>query len=62
MTTATFTPAPSGATAATGAHHPHRVGNAVRAVRVFAAAAFSVVLLGDTDRDLYRDAGVVTRH
>ncbi|MGY0024834.1 hypothetical protein [Streptomyces sp. cg35] len=62
MSAATFTPAPSGATAATGAHHPHRVGNAVRMIRVFAAAAFSVVVLGDTDSSLYREAGVVTRH
>ncbi|MEV1020419.1 hypothetical protein [Streptomyces sp. NPDC050264] len=62
MSTATFTQAPSGSAAATGAHRPHRVGAAARAVRTFASAAFSVVLLGDTDSTLYRDAGVVTRH
>ncbi|MEV5607918.1 hypothetical protein [Streptomyces sp. NPDC052225] len=61
MTTATITPAPSGATAATGTHRPHRVGDTVRAIRVFAAAAFSVAVLGTTDPALLRDAGVVKR-
>jgi hypothetical protein len=53
MSAATFTPAPaprppraSGATAVEGSH-PHRVGNALRAIRVFAGAAFSVVILGE---------------
>ncbi|MFI0241578.1 hypothetical protein [Streptomyces sp. NPDC016845] len=62
MSTATYTTAPSGATAATGVHHPHPVGGAARAVRAFASAVFSVVVLGDTDSTLYRDAGVVRRH
>ena len=53
MSAATFTPAPaprqarpSGATAVEGSH-PHRVGNALRAIKVFAGAAFSVVILGE---------------
>ncbi|MEU6392790.1 hypothetical protein [Streptomyces sp. NPDC046939] len=62
MTTATFTPAPPGATEATGSSRPHRVGDAARAVRAFASAVFSVVVLGDTDGTLYRDAGVVRHH
>ncbi|WP_394433014.1 hypothetical protein [Streptomyces sp. SGAir0957] len=62
MTTVTCTTAPSGATAASGAHRPHRVGDAARAVGAFASAVFSVVVLGDTDSTLYRDAGVVRRH
>ncbi|MFJ8821363.1 hypothetical protein ACIREE_06225 [Streptomyces sp. NPDC102467] len=33
-----------------------------RAIRAFATAAFSVVVLGDSDRSLYREAGVVERH
>ncbi|SFX91081.1 hypothetical protein [Streptomyces atratus] len=36
-----------GATAATGHHHSHRVGDAVRAVKVFARATFGVVVLGE---------------
>ncbi|MET9292005.1 hypothetical protein [Streptomyces sp. NPDC003077] len=61
MSTATFTPGPAttfqGATAlgpdqaaaSSGGTHEHRhfVGNALRAVKVFAAAAFSVVVLGE---------------
>ncbi|WP_405807728.1 hypothetical protein OG729_21765 [Streptomyces sp. NBC_00210] len=54
MSTATFTPTPHvphprrGATA-TGStpHSPHRLGNALRAVKVFAGAAFSVAVLGE---------------
>ncbi|MEV7994072.1 hypothetical protein ACIP2X_36660 [Streptomyces sp. NPDC089424] len=51
MSAATFTPAPaphrpSGATALTGSHR-HRLGEALRAVRVFAGAAFDVVILGE---------------
>jgi hypothetical protein len=48
MTTATFPP-PHGATV-TGAvhHHPvRRVGNALRAVKVFVTTAFSVSVLGE---------------
>ena len=37
---------PSGATAVDGPHH-HLIGNALRAVKVFLAAAFSVVILGE---------------
>ncbi|MFE9683095.1 hypothetical protein ACFYXC_30220 [Streptomyces sp. NPDC002701] len=52
MSTATFTPAPvrplppSGATALPGGHR-HRLGDALRAVKVFAGAALGVVLLGE---------------
>ncbi|KOV53637.1 MULTISPECIES: hypothetical protein [Streptomyces] len=37
---------PSGATAVTGSHR-HRLGDVVRAVRVFAGAAFDVIVLGE---------------
>ncbi|WP_405677342.1 hypothetical protein OG292_22785 [Streptomyces sp. NBC_01511] len=60
MSTATFTPVPSvhvgpphsGATALgsaphSGTHAPHPFGNALRAVKVFVAAAFSVAVLGE---------------
>ncbi|WP_128381143.1 hypothetical protein [Streptomyces cavernae] len=51
MSAATFTPAhtgpPSGASAATGVPHPHRLANALRAVKVFADALFRVVVLGE---------------
>ncbi|MEW2163461.1 hypothetical protein AB0912_10730 [Streptomyces sp. NPDC007084] len=56
MSAATFTPGPGparpgaaarGATAVTSAHRRHRVGDALRAVRVFAEAAFDVVVLGE---------------
>ncbi len=51
MSAATLTPAPggprpSGATALRGSH-PHRLGDALRAVKVFAGAAFDVVILGE---------------
>ncbi|MEV5851222.1 MULTISPECIES: hypothetical protein [Streptomyces] len=46
-----------GATAATGHHRPHRVGDAVRAVKVFVTAAFGVVVLGE----YAEEAGVVGR-
>ncbi|MBO1337879.1 hypothetical protein [Streptomyces sp. VRA16 Mangrove soil] len=53
MATATLTPhpvpTPSGATAASGVRHSHPLGTALRAVRVFAGAAFSVVVLGETE-------------
>ncbi|MBV7696741.1 hypothetical protein [Streptomyces sp. TRM70350] len=50
MSAATFTPAPAparppGAPALTG--HRHRLGEALRAVRVFAGAAFDVIILGE---------------
>ncbi|MFF9004118.1 hypothetical protein ACF1GW_40200 [Streptomyces achromogenes] len=48
MSAATLTPAPfrppSGETAPAGPHHP--LGNALRAVKVFAEAALGVVILG----------------
>jgi hypothetical protein len=50
MSAATFTPAPgrpSGATPLSGTHSTHRLGNALRAVRVLAGAAFDVVILGE---------------
>jgi len=50
MSAATFTPAPgrpSGATPLSGNHNTHRVGNALRAIRVLAGAAFDVVILGE---------------
>ncbi|MFF8972378.1 hypothetical protein [Streptomyces sp. NPDC014995] len=49
MSTATLHPAPgrpSGATSVSGIHR-HRLGDALRAVRVFAGAAFDVILLGE---------------
>ncbi|WP_405871659.1 MULTISPECIES: hypothetical protein [unclassified Streptomyces] len=51
MSAATFTPGhgpgrPGGATAVAGSH-PHRLGDALRAIKVFAGAAFSVVVLGE---------------
>ncbi|MFF9685442.1 hypothetical protein [Streptomyces sp. NPDC014623] len=47
-----------GATAATGHPHSHRMGDAVRAVAVFARAAFGVAVLGE----YAEEAGVVRRH
>lgn len=53
MSAATFTPAsarsgpPSGATALQGGSHHHRLGDALRAVKVFAGAALGVILLGE---------------
>ncbi|MEU2225476.1 MULTISPECIES: hypothetical protein [unclassified Streptomyces] len=50
MSAATITPAsgrpPSGATALDGPRH-HLLGDALRAVKVFAEAAFGVVILGE---------------
>lgn len=50
MSAAAITPAsgrpPSGATALDGPHH-HLLGDALRAVKVFAEAAFGVVILGE---------------
>ncbi|MET4926261.1 hypothetical protein P3L51_28575 [Streptomyces sp. PSRA5] len=64
MSTATFTPIPSvhagpsrsGATALgsaphSGPHAPHRVGDALRAVKVFVAAAFGVAVLGEYEEE-----------
>ncbi|MFE9355920.1 hypothetical protein [Streptomyces olivaceoviridis] len=51
MSAASITPAPvrppSGATAVDGPHHHHLLGNALRAVKVFLEAAFSVAILGE---------------
>ncbi|MFJ8865569.1 hypothetical protein ACIRD6_07365 [Streptomyces sp. NPDC102473] len=47
-----------GATAATGHPRSHRVGNAVRAVSVFARTAFGVAVLGE----YAEEAGVIRRH
>ncbi|WP_405881498.1 hypothetical protein OG762_24765 [Streptomyces sp. NBC_01136] len=53
MSAATFTPGPvqpgpaHGATAYSSGHHHHRLGDALRAVKVFAGAALGVVLLGE---------------
>ncbi len=50
MSTAAFTPAPgrpSGAAPVSGGHRAHRLGDALRAIRVFAVAAFDVVILGE---------------
>ncbi|WP_210588995.1 hypothetical protein [Streptomyces sp. GESEQ-35] len=61
MSAATFTPAPgraSGATAMTSAQHRHRLGEALRAVKVFAGAALDVVILGEYGEE----AGVRRRH
>ncbi len=49
MSAATISPAPgraSGATPVAGSHR-HRLGDALRAVRVFAGAALDVVVLGE---------------
>ncbi|MGW6902884.1 MULTISPECIES: hypothetical protein [unclassified Streptomyces] len=49
MSAATIHPAPMGprgATALQGSHR-HRLGEALRAVRVFAGAAFDVIVLGE---------------
>ncbi|GHD91394.1 hypothetical protein GCM10010508_40080 [Streptomyces naganishii JCM 4654] len=52
MSAATIHPAPTarpaGATAVeAGRHHPHRLGDALHAVKVFAGATFDVVILGE---------------
>ncbi|MEU8027228.1 hypothetical protein [Streptomyces sp. NPDC049099] len=50
MSAATIHPVPvrppTGATAVDGPHH-HLLGNALRAIKVFAEAAFGVVILGE---------------
>ncbi|MFE7751779.1 hypothetical protein [Streptomyces sp. NPDC057428] len=47
-----------GASAVTGQHGRHPVGDAVRAVSVFVRAAFGVAVLGE----YAEEAGVVRRH
>ncbi len=46
-----------GATAATETHHPHRLGNVLRAAKVIVTTALGVVLLGEYDEE----AGVQRR-
>ncbi len=41
---------PAGATALRGSH-AHRIGDALRAVKVFLAAAFDVIVLGEYDAE-----------
>ncbi|MFI6282168.1 hypothetical protein [Streptomyces sp. NPDC050988] len=56
MSTATFTPAPvspgapPGATALHGSHR-HRLGDTLRAIKVFATAAMGVILLGEYEEE-----------
>ncbi|MGX1885580.1 hypothetical protein [Streptomyces sp. NPDC055287] len=62
MSSATFTPGPSahpaaGATALGDAHPSHRIGEALRAVKVFVGAAFRVAVLGE----YAQEAGVKRR-
>ncbi|QEU86381.1 hypothetical protein [Streptomyces viridosporus] len=38
---------PTGATPVRGGAHPHRLGDALHAVRVFLGAAFDVIVLGE---------------
>ncbi|MEI7033475.1 hypothetical protein [Streptomyces pratensis] len=61
MSTATLNPRRTGpahgATAVTGHHRPHRLGDAVRAAKVFLTTAFGVVVLGE----YAEEAGVVGR-
>ncbi|AWZ09319.1 MULTISPECIES: hypothetical protein [unclassified Streptomyces] len=61
MSTATFNPVqagrPSGATALSDSRPRHGVGSVLRAAKVFAAAAVSVVVLGE----YAEDAGVIRR-
>ncbi|WP_329572729.1 hypothetical protein [Streptomyces sp. NBC_01361] len=54
MTTLTFT---HGATAVTETHHPHRLGNVLRAAKVIVTSALGVILLGEYDEE----AGVQKR-
>ncbi|MBT2398506.1 hypothetical protein [Streptomyces sp. ISL-100] len=65
MTSATFMSGPSarrnrpagGATAIGAAHPSHRIGEALRAVKVFVGAAFRVAVLGE-----YAQEAGVSRH
>ncbi|WP_167536390.1 hypothetical protein [Streptomyces ficellus] len=47
MTTATLHDAPGATALGTTPHPAHRLGNALRAIKVFAEAAFGVVVLGE---------------
>ncbi|WP_345650145.1 hypothetical protein [Streptomyces tremellae] len=59
MSTHTLTPVHGATATGVGAfpHQSHRVGGALRAVRVFASAAFNVAVLGE----YAEEAGVRTR-
>lgn len=61
MSTATFTPVqgrrPRGATATSDSRQRYSVGSVLRAAKVFAATAVSVVVLGE----YAEDAGVIRR-
>ncbi|MGW5335303.1 hypothetical protein [Streptomyces bauhiniae] len=61
MSAATLHPAPprpSGATAMAGDEHHHFLGEALRAIKVYAQAAFGVVILGEYGEE----AGVHRRY
>ncbi|MEU3842003.1 hypothetical protein AB0E88_18465 [Streptomyces sp. NPDC028635] len=60
MTTATFSPAPGRPSGATpiAAGHRHLLGDALRAVKVYARAAFDVIILGEYGEE----AGVRRRY
>ncbi|MYV39753.1 hypothetical protein GT030_12960 [Streptomyces sp. SID1328] len=61
MSAATLHPAPprpSGATAVAGGGHRHILGEALRAIKVYAQAAFGVVILGEYGEE----AGVHRRY
>ncbi|MFD7765092.1 hypothetical protein [Streptomyces microflavus] len=62
MSTATLNPRRTGpahgATAVTGHHRTHRVGDAVRAIKVFVTTAFGIVVLGE----YAEEAGVRRSH
>ncbi|UQX02294.1 hypothetical protein [Streptomyces sp. RerS4] len=64
MSTATFTPIqggrPRGAAPTSDSPSRHRFGGALRAAKIFAAAAVSVVVLGEYS-DYSEDAGVIRR-
>lgn len=64
MSTATYTPVqgrrPRGATATSDSRPRHSVGSVLRAAKVFAATAVSVVVLGEYAENT-EDAGVI-RH
>ncbi|MER0447348.1 hypothetical protein ABR738_22835 [Streptomyces sp. Edi4] len=57
MTTATFPQAPAPSVSSAAPHRTHKIGDAVRAAKVLAGAAFSVVVMGE----FAEDAGVRRR-
>ncbi|GHJ39938.1 hypothetical protein [Streptomyces sp. TS71-3] len=50
-------PRPPGASAATGTSHQHRLGEGLRAIRVYVSSAFEVAVLGE----YWEEAGVRIR-